>query len=195
MTDRNTAGTQTPRSETVTLGLLAGGRATRLQGRDKAWMRFDGLPLVERTLTALHHDFAARWISANRYADRYEPLGLRAVPDRIPGFPGPLAGIDALLAACATPWLLTVPVDLRSLPTGLVAKLIAGENGAVAHDATGLQPLVAVWPVARARIAVAEAFARGDAAVHKVVAALDLPVVHFDGADFGNLNTPEDFFE
>jgi molybdopterin-guanine dinucleotide biosynthesis protein A len=185
-----------PACAILTLGILAGGRATRLQGRDKAWMAIGGVALVERVLQSLGNDFAARRVSANRDAARYHAIGLRAVADRVPGFPGPLAGIDALLAACGTPLLLTVPVDLRTIPPDLAQRLLAaGEGGAVAQDASGLQPLVALWPVERARIAVAEAFAHGESAVHRVVEALALPVVRFDGADFGNLNTPEDFLE
>ncbi|HEY2345566.1 MAG TPA: molybdenum cofactor guanylyltransferase [Xanthomonadaceae bacterium] len=178
----------------IALGILAGGRASRLAGRDKAWMVHDGYALIERTLRAAGGGFAARLVSANRDAQRYEMLELRVVADRVPDFPGPLAGIDALLQACEAPVLLTLPTDLRKLPDDLVERLLSmGEGGAVAHDARGLQPLVAIWPVARARIAVAAALASGDAAVHRVVAELALPAVRFDGADFGNLNTPEDF--
>lgn len=180
----------------LTLGLLAGGRATRLGGRDKAWTVFDGQPLVARTLAALQarHRFAECLVSANRNFDRYPALGLRAIPDRLPDFPGPLAGIDALLDACSTPWLLTVPIDLLVIPNDLLAGLqAAGEGGAVACDASGLQPLVAMWPVARSREVVADALARGEAAVHRVVATLALHVVRFDNVAFGNLNTPEDF--
>lgn len=178
----------------VTLGILAGGRATRLGGDDKAWVVYWGKPLIERTLHALGDAFATRLVSANRNLDRHAALGLRAIPDRIEGFAGPLAGLDALLAACETPLLLTVPVDLRTIPDGFAARLhAAGESGSVAQDANGLQPLIALWPVARARIAVADALARGKRAAHRIVAELALPVVHFNGADFGNLNSPADF--
>jgi molybdopterin-guanine dinucleotide biosynthesis protein A len=178
----------------ITLGILAGGRATRLAGSDKAWALYRGETLIERTLWSLGDAFAVRLVSANRDLDRYAALGLRAIPDRAADFPGPLAGLDALLAVCATPLLLTMPVDLRAIPADLVAYLhAAGEGGAVAQDATGLQPLVALWPVDRARIAVAEALARGERAAHRIVAELMLPVACFDGADFGNLNTPADF--
>jgi molybdopterin-guanine dinucleotide biosynthesis protein A len=85
-------------------------------------------------------------------------------------------------------------VDLRSIPNDFVARLQAmGEGGAVAQDANGLQPLLALWPVARARTVVAEALGHGERAVHRVVATLALPVVRFDDADFGNLNAPDDF--
>ena len=182
--------------ECITLGVLAGGRATRLEGRDKAWTVYRGQSLIERCLHALGKGFAASLVSANRDQGRYEFMGIRAIADRMPGFPGPLAGIDALLAACETRWLLTVPIDLRAIPRDLVQRLCAaGDGGAVAYDSSGIQPLIALWPVARARDAVAQAFARGEFAVHQVTSALALPVVHFDGADFGNLNTQDDFLK
>ncbi len=182
------------RRQQVTLGILAGGRATRLGGADKALSVYRGETLVERTLRALGHGFAMRLISVNRELDRYAVLGLHAVPDRVAEFPGPMAGLDALLADCKTPMLLTVPVDVREIPVDLVSRLLMeGDGGAVAQDATGLQPLVALWPIARARIAVANALARCDGAVHRVVNELALPIVRFDDADFGNLNTPDEF--
>lgn len=178
----------------MTLGILAGGRATRLGGEDKAWKVYRGETLIERTLQALGDAFAARLVSANRSLGRYARLGVRLVGDRIQDFPGPLAGLDALLADCETPLLLSVPVDLRTIPGDLVARLHAvGEGGAVARDASGLQPLIAMWPVQRARIAVARALEGGDHSAHRVVAQLKLPVVRFDGAEFGNLNSPDDF--
>ena len=178
----------------ITLGILAGGRAVRLGGSDKAWAVYRGETLIERTLRALGDAFATRLVSANRGFGRYARLGMRPVRDRTQDFPGPLAGLDALLADCKTPLLLSVPVDLRTIPPGLVQRLLsAGEGGAVAQDASGLQPLIALWPVERARVAVARALAGGERAAHRVVAQLELPVVRFDGADFGNLNTPDDF--
>ncbi len=178
----------------ITLGIFAGGRATRLGGDDKAWAVYRGETLIERSLRALGDGYAARLVSANRDPDRYTALGLRAVPDRIAHFPGPLAGLDALLAVCTTPLLLTMPVDLRAIPGEIVQRLQAmGEGGAVAHDANGLQPLVALWPVERTRIAVAQALVHGERAAHRVVATLALAIVRFDDADFGNLNASDDF--
>lgn len=180
----------------ITLGILAGGRGTRLGGCDKAWMLYRGETLIERTLHALGDAFAATLVNANRETDRYAALGLRAVRDRVAGFPGPLAGLDALLATCTTQMLLTVPVDLRTIPSDLVERLRStGQVGAVARDANGMQPLVALWPTARARIVIAEALSRGERAVHRVVAELALPVVPFGDGDFGNLNAPDDFLE
>ena len=133
-----------PSGSELTLGVLAGGRATRLGGGDKAWLAYRGQALVERTLAALatQHAFSARLASANREPQRYPGLGLRVVGDRIEGFPGPLAGIEAILAACTTPLLLTVPVDLRTIPPDLVAR--CWRRGKAARS-RGMRPGCSRW--------------------------------------------------
>jgi molybdopterin-guanine dinucleotide biosynthesis protein A len=177
----------------TTLGILAGGRATRLGGRDKAWLERDGMPLVLALARRLAPGTDAVLASANRDLERYPAHGLRAVPDRIAGI-GPLGGLDALAAACATPWLLTVPVDLVSADDHLLPSLrAAGDAGAWAEDDDGAQPLVALWRVAALRDALAPAIAAGDHAVHALQSRLGMARVRFAGVRFGNLNTPADF--
>jgi len=85
----------------VTLGLLAGGRASRLGGRDKAWLQRDGEPQVLRVARRFHAECGALLVSANRDLPRHAAHGLNAVSDRIAGL-GPLGGIDALADACTT---------------------------------------------------------------------------------------------
>ena len=96
----------------LTLGILAGGLATRLGGRDKAWLERDGLPQVQRWQRRFANEVSAVLVSANRDFGRYASCGLHAVPDRQDAGAGPVAGLEALALACATPWLLTLPVDL-----------------------------------------------------------------------------------
>ncbi len=188
--------TAAPAADALTLGLLAGGRASRLGGRDKAWLERDGQPQVMR----LQHAFAPRvarvLVSANAALDRYAAHGLATVQDRIPDA-GPLSGLDALVAATTTPWLLTVPVDLVHVDTRLLPMLVllAGDTGAYAIDDDGVQPLVALWPVARARPAIDAAFARGDYAIRGLQQTLGMQAVRLDGVRFGNLNTPDDLID
>ena len=179
----------------VLIGILAGGRATRLGGLDKPWCEFEGEALVLRTLRGLAGQGAAARVSANLGADRYRRHGLEVVADRMPGQPGPLAGLDALLAACPRPWLLTVPVDLEWIPEDLAERLAAAAtgSGAMAEDEDGLQPLVALWRCERCRQPVAEALAAGDLAVHPLRERLGLGVARLSGLRLGNLNAPEDF--
>jgi len=180
-----------PAREAVTLGILAGGRATRLGGRDKAWLRRDGVPQVVRIARRFSADCGTTLVSANLGLARFAGHGLHAVADRAAGI-GPLGGIDALAAACGTPWLLTVPVDIVDANDCLLRTLAqAGGDGARARDADGPQPLVALYRLAPLRRALAAALAAGEHAVHRLQAAMALPEVAFAGVRFGNLNTPE----
>lgn len=188
--------TAAPAADALTLGLLAGGRASRLGGRDKAWLERDGQAQVMRLQQAFAPRVARVLVSANAALDRYAANGLATVQDRIPDA-GPLSGLDALVAATTTPWLLTLPVDLVHVDTRLLPMLalLAGDTGAYAIDDDGVQPLVALWPVARARPAIDAAFARGDYAMRGLQQALGMQAVRLDGVRFGNLNTPDDLID
>jgi molybdopterin-guanine dinucleotide biosynthesis protein A len=178
--------------DAITLGILAGGRATRLGGRDKAWMTRDGHPMVLALAQRLAPEVDATIVSANRNAERYLSHGLRAIHDRLAGI-GPLGGIDALATACQTPWLLTVPVDVVDVNDCLVRSLLAaGAQGAWAEDDNGPQPLVALWPARALREAVAAAMASDEHAVHALQSRMGMTPVRFAGVCFGNLNTPDD---
>ena len=176
----------------LTLGILAGGRATRLGGRDKAWLQRDGVPQVVRIARRFDAECGAVLVSANRDLSRYAEHGLRAVADEVADI-GPLGGIDMLCAHCETPWLLTMPVDIVDANDCLLRTLAnAGDDGAVADDGDGLQPLVALYRVEVLREAVAAAIAAGDFSVQAMQQRMALARVRFAGLRFGNLNTPAD---
>jgi len=178
-------------AETVTLGLLAGGPGSRLGGLDKAWLRCHGQPQALRLIERFVGRCGTVLVSANRSLARYAAQGLQALPDRHPGI-GPIAGLDALAAGCATPWLFTLPVDALDCDRTLLEALAAaGGQGAVAQDADGLQPLFALYRTQALRGAVADAIAAGRLAVRDLQCTLRMPVVPMAGARFGNLNTPE----
>ncbi|MEN1940396.1 molybdenum cofactor guanylyltransferase [Luteimonas sp. MJ246] len=176
----------------TTLGLLAGGRATRLDGADKAWLEKGGEPQVLRLARRVQGEVDAVLVSANRSPERYAGHGLLAVADRRAGL-GPLGGLDALADACTTPWLLTLPVDLVSVNDCLLRSLrAAGGDGAWAEDDDGRQPLVALWRTASLRAALPGALASGELSVHGLQGRLGMVAVRFAGLRFGNLNTPAD---
>ena len=179
--------------EDITLGILAGGRATRLGGIDKAWLERGGVAQVVRLTRRFGPETAAVLASANSELPRYASAGIEAVPDRIADA-GPLGGLDALAAACRTPWLLTLPVDLVDASDCLLRTLVsaAAANGVRAQDESGLQPLVALWRVDALREAATAALRDRTLAVKALQLRLDMAVVHFAGVRFGNLNTPDD---
>ncbi len=83
----------------VTLGILAGGRASRLGGRDKAWLQRAGVPQVIRLARRFEAECGTVLVSANADLGRYAEQGLGVVSDRVPAF-GPIGGLQALAEAC-----------------------------------------------------------------------------------------------
>ncbi|KUZ36801.1 molybdenum cofactor guanylyltransferase MobA [Burkholderia territorii] len=126
----------TSASPSVTGLLLAGGRATRMDGADKGLQLLDGTPLALHVLRRLSPQVDEMLISANRNADCYAELGApfdaRIVPDDTPDFPGPLAGLLAGMRAARAPLVACSPCDTPYLPTDLVARLLAALD---AHQA------------------------------------------------------------
>ena len=184
--------TTPPPDNSVTLGILAGGRATRLGGADKAWLERDGVAQVLRLSRRFSAEVAAILVSANRDPARYAAHGLHVVADTPAGL-GPIGGLAALAAAARTPWLMSLPVDLLGVNECLLRTLQAsGPRGAFAEDQQGIQPLVALWRVDLLRDALPVALAGGDYAVQHLQRHLGMAPVRFDGVRFGNLNTPAD---
>lgn len=125
--------------------ILAGGRASRMQGADKGLLELNGKPLVVHVIEQLRPQVTNICISANRHLAQYRHYGWPVITDSEEGFLGPLAGIYSALLACRSEWLLTVPVDCPFLPEDLVLRLSQAVSSghhpvAVVHDGTGLQP-------------------------------------------------------
>ena len=181
-----------PAPADLTCGIIAGGRATRLGGRDKAWLEHGGQPQVLRLARRFGGQCGSVLASANRDLARFGEAGLAVVADRVADI-GPLGGLEALAAACATTWMFTVPVDIVDANDCLLRTLAgAGGDGAVACDDDGLQPLVALYRTQALKPAIAAALATANHSVQAMQAAMGLPTVVFAGVRFGNLNTPGD---
>ncbi len=103
--------------------LLAGGEGMRMGGRDKGLQHFHGMPLAAQVLQRLSPQVGTLLISANRHLDDYRQFGCAVIPDALPGFQGPLAGMHAGLMQCQTAWLLSVPCDAPFLPHNLAQRL------------------------------------------------------------------------
>lgn len=114
-------------------------------GADKGLLPYQGRPLVAHVLERLTPQVSGVLISANRNLDEYRTFGHKVLPDATDERLGPLAGLQAGLAASPTPWLVICPCDCPALPVDLVARLLAAAEAgdaslAVAATADGLQP-------------------------------------------------------
>ena len=191
------------------LGLvLAGGLARRMGGGDKARIRIGGKTILERVLARLAPQCNAIILNANGDPARFACYGLPVIPDSVPDFAGPLAGILAGLdwAAVKRPdlaWVASVPGDCPFLPYDFVMRLHearqkAGLPLACARSGDWRHPVVALWPVALRedlRHALVEEGLRKIevwTARHGVAIA-DWPAKPVD--PFFNVNTPEDAAE
>ena len=141
-----------------TLGLiLAGGLARRMGGGDKALIDIGGATILERVLERLRPQCAGLVLNANGDPRRFSSFGLPVIPDEVPDFAGPLAGVLAALdwAAAnvqAIEWVVSVPGDCPFLPKDLVSRLhavrIAGDKMlACAKSGDWRHPVVGLWPV------------------------------------------------
>lgn len=187
--------------------LLAGGLSRRMGGGDKALRPLGGRTLLDHVIDRVRPQVAALVLNANGDAARFAPFGLPVIPDSIPDFAGPLAGILAGLDWTAAnrpdcPLIVSVPTDAPFLPRDLVARLLHGleAGGAeLACAASGGQPhpVVGLWAV-RLRDDLRAALAgEGVRKVDRWTARYRLATVtfaeEFPGLDpFFNANRPDD---
>jgi len=168
------------------------------------------LPMQERLIApaATRDDVHAVAACANGDPARFSDTGLPVVPDTVPGFAGPLAGILAGLDwtaahAPAITDVASVPGDCPFLPGDLVARLsavreAAGVPLACARSGDWRHPVVGLWPVAL-RQDLRKALVEED--MHKIetwtarhgIAVGDWPASPID--PFFNVNTPADAAE
>jgi molybdopterin-guanine dinucleotide biosynthesis protein A len=112
-------------SEKITGVVLAGGLGRRMGGVDKGLQLLNGRPLVSHVIERLAPQVDELLINANQNGERYASFGHRVVPDQIPDFAGPLAGLHAALSAAAYPLVATAPCDSPFLPADLVFRLFS----------------------------------------------------------------------
>src|SRR5258707_13825271 len=113
----------------ATLGLvLAGGLARRMGGGDKALIAIGGVAILDRVLGLLRPACTEIILNANGDPARFARYRLPVIPDSVPDFAGPLAGILAGLDWAAAnrpdlPWVFNVrggwPFLAHTLPIRL----------------------------------------------------------------------------
>ena len=189
-----------------TLGVvLAGGRARRMDGADKAHIRIGGVAILQRVLERLSPQCSALILNANGDPARFGDAGLPVVGDSVPDYAGPLAGILAALdwTAAHKPkiaWIVSVPSDCPFLPRDLVARLHAarieaGAQLACARSHARRHPVIALWPVKlredlRRALAVEGVRKVDEWTARYTVGIADWPAAPID--PFFNVNTPQD---
>lgn len=181
--------------------ILAGGRASRLNGADKRRLRVGGRTILERQLAILHR-LAPTVLMVGGGAQPVREAGLEPVADVLPRC-GPLGGIYTALRHTAAPCVVIVACDMPFLSLAFLEHLVervGGMDVAVPRTEDGYHPLCAAY--ARSALpAVHDRLARGDLAVRGVLG--DLRVAEIGPEELGrfdqervmlfNVNTPQDY--
>jgi molybdopterin-guanine dinucleotide biosynthesis protein A len=129
-----------------TAAILAGGRATRLKGCNKAALRVGRLTILERQLVILQQVVSRTIIIAND-ATPYQAYDVPIVADLMPGS-GALGGLYTAIVSSGSPRTLVVACDMPFLAAPFLAHLIqAGETAdiAIPRTARGYEPFCATY--------------------------------------------------
>lgn len=188
--------------------ILAGGKARRMGGGDKALLEVGGMSLLARVIARLAPQVGPLAINANGDPARFADFGLPVIADTVEGFAGPLAGVLAGMRWAAQEGrshIVTAAADTPFFPSNLAERLIEAAREAhqpIALAATtdpdrGLSehPTFGLWPVGLADD-LEEALTVGQ--MRKVIVWTSrhgAARAMFDDAGpypFFNVNTPED---
>lgn len=129
--------------------IIAGGKAKRFGGADKAMIMFNQKPLIEHVIASIADQVDLVAINRSSALQGYH---LPIVADLESDQCGPIGGLEAAIKWAKTlkptpEYLLTVPVDTPFLPNDLVKKLLpAAEQYGAAIASTGaqLQPTISL---------------------------------------------------
>ena len=189
-------------TKNISVVILAGGRGSRMQGKDKGLIKWQNKPLIEHVLDQILNNSADNVgeiiINANRNENFYKNFGHKVIKDKITDFQGPLAGILSAMEECKYNFLLCLPCDSPRLPEELTERLMQClQNNsslcAICFDGKREQPLFSLISCA-AKPQLETFLSEGKRKVHDFFHQLGATVCDFsDQADkFENFNTQDD---
>jgi molybdopterin-guanine dinucleotide biosynthesis protein A len=180
--------------------ILAGGRNSRMGGRDKAFLRVGNETVFARTLAVLQRCFEHVIVVSNT-PEKYAEYPVEVIADELRGC-GPLGGLHAGLGRIAAPYAFVAACDMPFLRVEPIRYLVAqlrDQDAVVPQWEGDIEPLHALY-AARLRPRIADSVARGARAMREFlphVAVEYVPQaamerVHGAAEAFRNVNTPED---
>ena len=185
----------------VSAAILAGGRARRFGGANKAALKIGSARIIDRELAALSGVADDIRIVA-RDSNGVNGLGVRVIADAIPDA-GPLGGIYSALLDARHDRVLVLACDLPFVSRELLSRIASAgddrDDGVMPRSSRGLEPLCA-WYHRRAAAAIRAQIERGHLSIHTLVDVLRVrelgpdALAPFAGDEaFENVNTPHDY--
>lgn len=175
--------------------ILAGGKSSRMEGKDKAMLPVNGVPLIQYISAQLTPLFSEILIGAND-EQKYAFLGFPVIPDLEPGR-GPLMGLLSCLRASRHDINFVTACDIPVMNIALIREMIqlSKEYPIVMprHGESFYEPLFAVYRREVAEHAL-ELLASGKSGVIDLMPHVAVKLVETDPATwYRNLNSPDDF--
>ena len=128
----------------LSIGILAGGKATRMNNKDKGLINLKGKPFVERLIEIIKPHTSNIIINANRNISEYEKYGYPVIRDEMEDFQGPLSGIYSMLKSSSSKYLFTLPCDCPNFKWEVIEffmKNMTSKELYIAHNHDRSQPV------------------------------------------------------
>jgi molybdopterin-guanine dinucleotide biosynthesis protein A len=120
--DDPVTGVEDTRTPSVSGVILAGGKARRMGGVNKAFVKVGGRPIIERVVSTLSQTFT-RIIIITNCPDSFRYLGLPMYTDIIPGS-GSLGGLYTGLKVCGADYGFLVGCDMPFLRAEIIRRMV-----------------------------------------------------------------------
>ena len=185
--------------------ILAGGLSRRMGGGHKGLLELAGQPVLRHVIDRLMPQVERLVLNANGDMERWRPFGLQVIPDALPDYPGPLAGLLSAMdwaavhcSACS--WIAAVPCDSPFLPRDFVQSLkreLDGARAVVASSGGRLHPVAGLFHL-DLRDDLARYLDGGGRRAGEWAARVGARTADFAAAPvdpFFNINTPEELAE
>ncbi|MGL5381480.1 molybdenum cofactor guanylyltransferase [Clostridium sp.] len=176
-----------------TLAILAGGKSSRMNYNNKAFLKYEEKTFIERIIEA-GKDFNEIIIIANN-EEVYKEFGLKVFKD-IHKDQGPLGGIHSALTNCKNDFCLCVACDMPYI-NDLVFNILGSINNKydvlIPRVNERLQPLCSIYNKNIVNT-LEEALIKKENKLQKLILTLNYNVIEgFLDKDFSNINTIEEY--
>jgi len=178
--------------------ILAGGKNSRMNGQDKAFLKVDGGAIIKRTIDLLRKMFDEVIIATNNPEKYSFYEGDCVVVKDIIRDKGPLCGIHSALTRTSLNGIFTVACDMPYLNSNLIQKIVdeskTDVDCVIPYTKNGLEPLCGIY-FKSALPKLEDALSSDDLSMGGFVSRVNCRYVDAGGDDadtFININTPLD---
>lgn len=186
----------------IAAGILAGGKNARMSGRNKAFIKINGEPVIQRALAILKKNFTEIILVTNSPEDfkSYEKE-IIITGDLIKGA-GPLGGIHAGLSRASAVAVFFIACDMPFLHNAIMRRQAADFNRRpcdclVSRIGPSIEPLHGIYKKNLTDSIAAFLKKNNSRSIRSFLASVntryfDLPDTKINQEFFKNLNTPQD---